>query len=121
MDRVAEKFSEIKNIVQKKINGVSVKKESTSKSTKPTDGKQKIEDSGFKDPVQASTSFTSTLELFLRKKVFKSKNSGNEAESSSTETLEKVPIRSQINILDRSDHSSTSGRTDTTSISEVSD
>lgn len=117
MDRVADKLSEIKKIVRKKIDGVTVKKESISKSTERTDGKQKLEDSGFKDSAQASTSSTRTLELFLRQKVFKSKNPGNEAESSSTETSIKVPMPSRIKILDRRD-SLTSGETDTTSISE---
>lgn len=117
MDRVADKLSEIKKVVRKKIDGVTVKKDSISKSTERPDGKHKLEDSGIKDSVQASTSSIRTLELFLCQKVFKSKNPGNKAESSSTETSEKVPMPSRIKILDRRD-SLTSGETDTTSISE---
>nr|QZB49228.1 BV-like protein [Cotesia vestalis bracovirus] len=68
MDRVADKLSEIKKIVRKKIDGVTVKKESISKSTERTDGKQKLEDSGFKDSAQASTSSTRRLNSFYVRK-----------------------------------------------------
>ncbi|CAD6243563.1 GSCOCT00014266001.2-RA-CDS [Cotesia congregata] len=119
MDRVADKFSEIKKIVRKKIDGITVKKESISKSTKRPDGKRKLEDSEFKDSAQASTSSTSTLKHFLRQKVFKSENPGNKAEDSNTKTVEKVSIFAHLKMSDRSD-SSTSGGTDITSVSEAS-
>ncbi|CAH2109234.1 unnamed protein product [Euphydryas editha] len=118
MDRVADKFNKIKKIVWKKIDGVTVKKESINESTERTDSKRKLEDSELKNSAQASTSSTSTLKLFLRQKVFKSKNPGNEAEDSSSETVAKVSIFVRLKMSNSSD-SSTSGGTDTTSVSEA--